>query len=123
MPLKISELKNLQKLSDFFVGEDHGSSISELGELCNLHGSLFIHDIEHVVNYKDSEKARLKEKHGLEKLSLDWGGSGDTDNSQHEKTILHSLEPHTNLKELDINDYPGTEFPDWLGDYHGVLKA
>lgn len=118
MPLQISELKNLQKLSDFFVGEDHGSSISELGELCNLHGSLFIHDIEHVVNYKDCEKAKLNEKHGLEKLSLDWGGSGDTENSQHEKTKLCSLEPHTNLKELDINDYPGTEFPDWLGDYY-----
>ncbi|XP_004517302.1 putative disease resistance RPP13-like protein 1 [Cicer arietinum] len=117
MPLQISELKNLQKLSDFFVGEDHGSSISELGDLCDLHGSLFIHDIKHVVNYKDSENATLKEKHGLEKLSLDWGGSGDTDNSQHEKTILCSLQPHANLKELDIYDYPGTEFPNWLSDY------
>ncbi|XP_058724349.1 putative disease resistance RPP13-like protein 1 [Vicia villosa] len=118
MPLQISELKNLQKLSDFFVGENHGSSISELGELCSLHGSLFIHGIEHVVAYKDSEEAKLKEKHGLEKLSLDWGGDGDTDNSQHEKTILDSLQPHTNLKELEIYDYPGTEFPDWLGDYY-----
>ncbi|KAK7344658.1 hypothetical protein VNO77_14542 [Canavalia gladiata] len=116
MPLQMSELRSLQKLSDFFVGED-GSSIGELGELSSLNGTLFIHFIEHVVNYRDSEKAKLKEKHGLEKLSLDWGGSGDTDNSKHEKTILNSLQPHTNLKELDIYDYPGTEFPDWLGDH------
>lgn len=105
-------------MSDFFIGEAYGSSsIGELGELCNLHGSLTIHYIEHVVSYKDCEKAKLKEKYGLEKLSLYWGGSGDTDNSQHEKAILDSLRPHTNLKELDIFDYPGTEFPDWLGDY------
>ncbi|KAJ1432397.1 P-loop containing nucleoside triphosphate hydrolase [Sesbania bispinosa] len=117
MPLQISELKSLQKLSDFFVEEDYGSSIGELGELSNLHGALFIHYIENVVNHKDSEKAKLKEKDGLEKLSLDWGGNGDTENTKHEKAILDSLQPHTNLKELDIYEYPGTEFPNWLGDY------
>ncbi|KAL6567783.1 hypothetical protein OROGR_001451 [Orobanche gracilis] len=117
MPLQISELTNLQGLSDFFVGNDYGSSIGELGELSTLHGTLSIHYIEHVANSKESEKAKLKEKHCLEMLSLDWGGSGDTDNSEHEKTILHSLPPHTNLKKLSIYDYPGTEFSDWLGDY------
>ncbi|XP_057431383.1 putative disease resistance RPP13-like protein 1 [Lotus japonicus] len=117
MPLQISELKNLQGLSDFFVGDDYGSSIGELGELSTLHGTLSIHYIEHVANSKESEKAKLKEKHGLEMLSLDWGGCGDTDDSQHEKTILDSLLPHTNLKKLAIYDYPGTEFSDWLGDY------
>lgn len=117
MPLQMSALRNLQKLSDFFVGEDCGSSIGELGEISNLHGTLFIHHIEHIVDYKDSEKAKLKEKNCLEHLSLDWGGNGDTDNSQHEKSILDKMQPHTNLKELDIYDYPGTEFPDWLGDY------
>ncbi|XP_027366583.1 putative disease resistance RPP13-like protein 1 [Abrus precatorius] len=116
MPLHMSELRSLQKLSDFFVGE-YGSSIGELGELSSLHGTLCIHYIEHIGNCKDSVKAKLKEKHGLEKLSLEWGGSGDTDNSKHEKTILDSLQPHTNLKELDIYHYPSTEFPDWLGDH------
>ncbi|TKY53596.1 putative disease resistance RPP13 protein 1 [Spatholobus suberectus] len=116
MPLQMNELISLQNLSDFFVGKEYGSSIGELGELSSLHGELFVHYIEHVVNYKDCEKAKLKDKHGLEKLSLDWCGDGDTDNSQQEKKILNSLQPHTNLKELDIYDYPGTEFPEWLGD-------
>ncbi|KAK7393194.1 hypothetical protein VNO78_21712 [Psophocarpus tetragonolobus] len=116
MPLQMNELVSLQNLSDFFVGKEYGSSIGELGELSNLHGELFIHYIECIVDYKDSEMAKLKEKHGLEKLSLDWCGNGDTDNSQKEKYILNSLQPHENLKELNIYDYPGTEFPDWLGN-------
>lgn len=121
MPLQMNELTSLQNLSDFFVGKEHGSSIGELGELSSLHGELFIHNIEHV-NYKDCEKAKLKEKHGLEKLSLEWCGNGDTDNSQQEKNILNSLQPPTNLKELDIYDYPGTEFPNWLGDHYNLVS-
>ncbi|XP_027938228.1 putative disease resistance RPP13-like protein 1 [Vigna unguiculata] len=117
MPLQINELNNLQNLSDFFVGKGCGSSIGELGELSCLHGELFIHCLEHIVSEKDCEKAKLKEKQGLEKLSLEWCGNGETDNSQKEKTILNSLQPHTNLKNLDIYDYPGTEFPEWLGDH------
>lgn len=114
MPSHMSALRNLQKLSDFFVGKECGSSIGELGELSDLHGSLFIHHIGHV-SYGDSEKAKLKEKESLEKLILDWG-KNDTDNSQHDKDILHSLRPHTNLKELVICNYPGTEFSNWVGD-------
>ncbi|RDY01106.1 putative disease resistance RPP13-like protein 1, partial [Mucuna pruriens] len=115
MPLHMSALRNLQKLSDFFVGKECGSSIAELGELSDLHGSLFIHHIGYV-SYRDSEKAKLKEKEFLEKLILDWGENADTDNSQHEKNILDSLQPHTNLKELAIYNYPGTNFPNWVGD-------
>lgn len=115
MPLHMSALRNLQKLSDFYVGKECGSSIGELGELSDLHGSLFIHNIEHV-SYGDSGKAKLKEKEFLEKLILEWGENGDTDDSQHEKDILDRLQPHTNLKELDIYNYLGTEFPNWVGD-------
>ncbi|KAK4279645.1 hypothetical protein QN277_011390 [Acacia crassicarpa] len=116
MPLHMSKLRNLQKLSDFFLGNQHGSVIGELGELNDLHGSLFIHGLEHIVDHKDSERAKLKEKSCLDKLSLDWCGSGDTDDSQLEKKILASLQPNTNLKELVIHGYPGTEFPKWIGD-------
>lgn len=116
MPLQMSNLRSLQKLSDFFLGKKYGSLIGELGELNDLHGSLFIHGLEHIIDHTDSEKAKLKEKNYLDKLSLDWCGSGDTDDSQLEKKILASLQPHTNLKELVIHGYPGTEFPKWLGD-------
>ncbi|XP_028788967.1 putative disease resistance RPP13-like protein 1 [Neltuma alba] len=116
MPLHMSKLRNLQKLSDFFLGNQCGSIIGELGGLNDLHGSLFIHGLEHVVDDKDSEKAKLKEKSCLDRLAFKWCGSGDTDDSQLEKRILTSLQPNTNLKELVIRGYPGTEFPKWLGD-------
>lgn len=116
MPLHMSKLRSLQKLSDFFIGKECGSLIGELGELNDLHGPLHIHHLEHIIDYMDTGKAKLKEKSCLEKLSLDWSGSGDTENSKHEKNVLASLQPHTNLKELIIYDYPGTEFPNWLGD-------
>ncbi|CAL0308142.1 unnamed protein product [Lupinus luteus] len=81
MPLKMNALRNLQKLSDFFVGEDCGSSIGELGEISNLHETFSIHRLENIVILRDSENAKLKEKNCIEKLCLDWSGSGDTDNS------------------------------------------
>jgi len=115
MPLHLSALTKLQKPSDFFIGKEYGSSIDELGELSDLHGSLFIHNIEHV-SYVDSEKAKLNEKELLEKLILEWGENADTDNSQQEKDILDRLQPHTNLEELSIHNYLGTEFPNWVGD-------
>lgn len=89
MPLHLCALTNLQKLSDFFIGKEYGSSIDEIGELSDLH--------EHV-SYVDSEKAKLNEKELLEKLILEWGENADTDNSQQEKDILDRLQPHTNLR-------------------------
>ncbi|XP_058723090.1 putative disease resistance RPP13-like protein 1 [Vicia villosa] len=115
MPLHMNALTNLQNLSDFFAGKEYGSSIGELGELSDLHGSLFIHNFEHV-SFVDSGKAVLSKKEFLEKLVLEWNENGDTDNSRQEKDILERLEPHTNLKELSIYNYLGTEFPNWVGD-------
>ncbi|CAL0329413.1 unnamed protein product [Lupinus luteus] len=117
MPLEMSKLSNLQMLSDYFVGVEYGCSIGQLGGLSGLHGSLFIHNLKLVENCKDSNEAKLKEKIFLRKLTLDWSGNGNTDNSQHEKDVLDSLQPHTNLKELVIYNYPGTGFPKWLGGY------
>ena len=116
MPLHMSKLRSLQKLSNFVVGKERASSIGELGELSHLRGSLQIQNIKHVVDPKDAMKASFKDKKNLEKLILDWGQAADTDNSQHEKTILDKLQPHTNLEALEIVHYTGTQFPTWLGD-------
>ena len=62
----------------------------------------------------------MKDKEYLEYLYLDWtmdGSDTDTHDSHHEKDVLDNLQPHTrNLKELEIINYMGTTFPDWLGD-------
>ena len=37
--------------------------------------------------------------------------------SQSERDVLNNLQPHTNLKRLVINNYSGTSFPNWVGNY------
>lgn len=117
MPLQISKLRSLQKLSNFVVGKEQASSIGELGELSNLKGSLLVQNLKHVVDPDDAMKAKLKDKKYLQQLSLDWGRGADTDNSQHEKYVLDKLQPHGNLEVLSILHYTGTQFPSWLGDH------
>ncbi|KAJ7982272.1 Disease resistance protein [Quillaja saponaria] len=116
MPSLLCKLTSLQQLSDFIVTIEHNrSSIGELGELSNLHGSLAIKNLENVVDANDAMEAKLREKKFLEDLSLEWGY--DTDDSQQKSnSVLDNLQPHTNLKELKILNYTGTEFPNWLGE-------
>lgn len=45
---------------------------------------------------RDSENAKLEEKEFHEKLILDWGENGDTDNSQHEKIYIGQFTPPNN---------------------------
>ncbi|XP_024021731.1 putative disease resistance RPP13-like protein 1 [Morus notabilis] len=112
MPLQLSSIKDLQSLSDFVVGENNGSSIKALGALQLLHGSLCISGLENVVDIGDVYKANMKSKKHLTKLILRW--DGETDDSLKEREILNALQPHTNLKELDVIGYRGTRFADWL---------
>ncbi|KAL5554897.1 hypothetical protein UlMin_037133 [Ulmus minor] len=113
MPLNMGDLKNLQTLSDFYVGEQNGSRIKELQSLSNLHGSLNISGLENVDNDGNVKKANLQEKRHLTKLSLKWGGRSDF--SEAERKVLGSLEPHANLKELLIFGYGGETLPKWVG--------
>ncbi|KAM3302862.1 hypothetical protein P3S67_013892 [Capsicum chacoense] len=68
----------------------------------------------------EAQKAKMREKNHVEKLSLEWSES-DADNSQTDREILDELRPHTNIKELQISGYRGTQFPNWLAN-HSFLK-
>ncbi|KAG6789477.1 hypothetical protein POTOM_005575 [Populus tomentosa] len=58
----------------------------------------------------------LRGKHNLDELELEWFKSDIKDKDlQHQMLVLNSLQPHTNLKELKISFYGGTEFPSWVG--------
>ncbi|KAK8598117.1 hypothetical protein V6N13_095508 [Hibiscus sabdariffa] len=114
MPLQMSKLANLQTLSAFILGNHSGSSISELGELQQLRGSLSIFNLQNVVSPRDALEAKLKEKEHLSELILKW--SGHTLDTSTERDVLSMLQPHTNLEKLSIESYGGTKFPDWLGE-------
>ncbi|KAF7138563.1 hypothetical protein RHSIM_Rhsim07G0059700 [Rhododendron simsii] len=108
MPVTISRLKDLQQLTAFVVGKCSGSGINGLKELNSLGGEITISGLENVTS-NDNALEALKEKKHLEKLKLEWGSTAE--NSQKERDVLENLEPHTNLKILEITNYGGTRFP------------
>ncbi|KAH0713161.1 hypothetical protein KY289_009120 [Solanum tuberosum] len=126
MPLHLSKLKSLDVLvgAKFLLRGRNGSRMEDMGELHNLYGSLSILGLQHVVDRRESLKANMREKKHVERLSLEWSGS-NADNSQTERDILDELQPNTNIKEVEINGYRGTKFPNWLADhsFHKLTKV
>ncbi|KAI8562360.1 hypothetical protein RHMOL_Rhmol03G0030300 [Rhododendron molle] len=114
MPMNISRLKDLQQLTAFAVGKCSGSGINELKELHRLCGTIYISGLQNVTVSSDALEAKMKEKKHLEKVALEWGSP--MEDSLNEREVLEKLEPHTNLKHLEIRNYRGTRFPTWLGD-------
>ncbi|KAK4709529.1 hypothetical protein R3W88_030454 [Solanum pinnatisectum] len=115
MPVHPSKLKSLQVLLGLTCLLS-GLKLKDLGEQCNLYGSLSIVELQNVVDRREALKANMREKEHIERLSLSWGIS-IAENSQTERDILDELQPNTNLKELEISGYRGTKFPNWLADY------
>ncbi|OIT08743.1 putative disease resistance rpp13-like protein 1 [Nicotiana attenuata] len=72
--------------------------------------------LENVADRREALKANMRGKEHIEKLSLEWSVS-TADSSQNERDILGELHPNPNIKELVINGYRGTDFPNWLADY------
>ncbi|XP_058181212.1 putative disease resistance RPP13-like protein 1 [Rhododendron vialii] len=114
MPPNIGKLTSLQTLSNFIVGNGNVSTITELGNLIHLRGTLSISRLENVV---DARKANLKDKQGLDVLSMEWSNISDNSrNESVESKVIDMLEPHKKLKKLSINGYGGFTFPNWVGN-------
>ncbi|KAJ0860883.1 putative virus X resistance protein-like, coiled-coil [Helianthus annuus] len=113
-PLGIGELKCLQTLTKIVIGGDGGFAITELKALNNLGGELSIGGLCKVQSEVDAHEAKLSLKR-LTKLELNW-----REGSQHgtpQKEVLEELKPGSEwLKELSIDSYMGTRFPEWVGD-------
>ncbi|PHT61354.1 hypothetical protein T459_34799 [Capsicum annuum] len=122
MPLHLSKLKSLQVLvgAEFLLGGSCGWRMEDLGGAHYLYGSLSILELQNVLDRREAQKAKMRERNHVEKLSLEWSES-DADNSQTETEIFDDLCPHTNIKELQISGYRGTQFPNWLAN-HSFLK-
>nr|XP_009786855.1 PREDICTED: putative disease resistance RPP13-like protein 1 isoform X2 [Nicotiana sylvestris] len=118
MPLHLSKLKSLHVLlgAKFLLGDRSGSTMEDLGKLHNLYGSLSILELQNVADRREALKANMRGKEPIEKLSLEWSES-IADSSQIERDILGELYPNPNIKELEINGYRGTNFPNWLADH------
>ncbi|KAJ1688937.1 hypothetical protein LUZ63_013092 [Rhynchospora breviuscula] len=116
MPVGIGKLTDLRVLNSFHVsGENKYASISELEHLNFLTGELEISGLENLNNPREATQANLKEKKNLDHLKLIWD-SADFLNERfgHWFSVLEALEPPSSIKSLDLQWYPGAEYPNWM---------
>ncbi|KAK9138037.1 hypothetical protein Sjap_008631 [Stephania japonica] len=126
MPQRMDRLSNLQILPIFILSkEDPGRSIKELERLEKLRGRLKIFRLEDAEGKMFTKKGILKERKNVHTLSLHWSDVRRGKNFQrllellddehdNDVAVLERLQPHSNLKELRIQDFRGAEFPTWL---------
>ncbi|XP_010941754.1 putative disease resistance protein RGA1 [Elaeis guineensis] len=133
LPAGIEKLTNLQRLRGRYEVQ---GGIGVLKDLVNLQGDLCIAGLGNLVSIEDAKDVGLKYKHKLERSHLRW----DADREHHcyydgltlevfleenkdapadkkrEEALLEYLQPPTNLKELVIDEYGGSKFPEWVGN-------
>ncbi|XP_038699679.1 putative disease resistance RPP13-like protein 1 [Tripterygium wilfordii] len=142
MPPKFGNLKQLETVDVFVVGDKQGSSIAELENLKNIKGDpegscltqegvlnfqqYIKHEymsnshsirqkshLKHRSNKEEAETAKLSGKLHSENLQLRWNQESD---SQLQLEVLNSLQPHMGLKRLTIENYGHLGFSNWLAD-------
>ncbi|KAL6893589.1 hypothetical protein ACP4OV_007687 [Aristida adscensionis] len=112
--IDIGSLKCLQRLPIFKVTKDYTHNIFQLGCLQELQGSLQIRNLENVDTPDEAKEAMLCKKLQLSMLQLMWASNRDEINAKGEEDILEALQPHQNLKRLDIMSWMGVKSPSWL---------
>ncbi|KAL7617010.1 hypothetical protein Lser_V15G03293 [Lactuca serriola] len=117
MPLGIGGLTSLQTLTKVIVDGADGFKLSELQELSDLQGQLYIKGLDKVKNPIQAQDANIYQKKGLDVLEMEWSDVfDDSRNELVEYEILERLRPHHKLRTLKILYYKGTRFPSWVGD-------
>ncbi|PWA64529.1 Disease resistance protein [Artemisia annua] len=102
MPVGIEKLKNLRRLSHFYVGESEGARIGELGNLNLLGRELTLSRLYNVGGLSDAKSAKLKDKTNLRALTLSWSQYRTSDSE-----VVEGLEPNSDLQELFLFYYTG----------------
>ncbi|XVF18420.1 hypothetical protein REPUB_Repub11eG0019900 [Reevesia pubescens] len=117
-PFGICHLTNLQRLSNFILSRGDGHQIREMKNLLNLKDNLCLSGLENIAKAYDALEANLTNKSGLHGLKLQWSTNSGNNrrNKEVEEEVLNFLRPHRELKELTIQNYGGTEFPNWVVD-------
>ncbi|CDP21173.1 unnamed protein product [Coffea canephora] len=122
MPSGIGRLTCLQTLKFFNIGrQEEGRGIQELGTLEDLKGSLEIRNLELVNGKDDAELANLSKKPNLHRLVFEWGNR-DRESNKCDEDVLEGLQPHPNLKELQILKFMGDQFPQWFMNLTSLVE-
>uniref|UniRef100_A0A0D9YLE2 Uncharacterized protein n=1 Tax=Oryza glumipatula TaxID=40148 RepID=A0A0D9YLE2_9ORYZ len=119
----VGNLTSLQELK-FKVQDGVKFNIGQLQSMNEL-VTLRISQLENVKTHEEARSARLMDKEHLEELSLSWGDYSMSPEPTAEKTrdgVLEGLEPHQNLKHLQLIRYSGATSPTWLASNVNSLQ-
>ncbi|KAM4072968.1 hypothetical protein ACB094_11G180100 [Castanea mollissima] len=122
MPCGLGQMTSLQTLQLFIVStSSHTSGLGELKDLNNLRGTLEITQLERLEeSNSESIVVNLREKQHLEKLILKWNHQDQVDNNEDLK-LLEDLQPHENLKYLEVYQYKGVKFSSWVSSLTNLV--
>ncbi|KAH9611399.1 hypothetical protein KSS87_018560, partial [Heliosperma pusillum] len=127
MPSGIDLLTNLHTLSLFVVGREGSKAkqcfdgLEELRSLSNLKGFLevriWVHDYAKYFKKGHGKGAYLSNKEHLENIKIDFKGRKleNKEPSGPDQALLEAIQPHNDLKGLELNGYNGEIMPRWLG--------
>jgi hypothetical protein len=139
MPLGLGHLTSLEILTWFVVSQEgfnaarsscgwcktkkatSSGGLSELKELSNLGGTLRIENLGHGQHDMVECKAtNMKEKQHLQKLELYWDRywRGEC----YDEESLEGLQPHPNLKALELLGYMGVRIPNWVSSLNNLVE-
>lgn len=115
MPRGIDKLTSLQTLSRFTVTADAEGycNMKELKDI-NIRGELCLLKLESAT-HENAGESKLSEKQYVENLMLQWSYNNNqaVDESMR---VIESLRPHSKLRSLWVDWYPGENFPGWMGE-------
>ncbi|QCD90575.1 disease resistance protein RPM1 [Vigna unguiculata] len=113
LPPYIGKLNSLRSLSMYFVGEQKGFLLAELG-LLKLKRDLEIKHLERVKNITDAKESNMSSKK-LNNLMLRWSIVREGELEGNDEEVLEALQPCTEtLQSLRVEGYQGVRFPPWM---------
>ncbi|XP_020411702.1 disease resistance protein RGA2-like isoform X1 [Prunus persica] len=134
IPRGLGELTHVRTLNTFVLSENKsmlrdGAGLSELGKLKDLRGELKIMNLrceQDMVSELNYDCAVLKEKRHLYSLTLYWMHIERENNDAEENDVIiksmEALQPHSSLKELVVNRYPGVRFASWFHSLTNIVN-
>ena len=63
---------------------------------------------------EEAKTANLAEKPKVHKLGFHWSWQRKWEGNNNDEDVLEGLQPHPNLKSLEIGNFNGEKFPLWL---------
>ncbi|XP_044968845.1 disease resistance protein RGA2-like, partial [Hordeum vulgare subsp. vulgare] len=119
----IGNMTSIQELHDFKVRISTGFEITQLKSMNEL-VQLGVSQLGSVKTWEEAYEAGLRNKEHLEELHLSWNDTFPENESVSDtrpessvnmaREVIDGLQPHMDLKHLQISGYNGTTSPTWL---------